>query len=309
MFRDGRKGFPVGERPEEKILKEARERGKQSVFSPIDESVERNNCMTTIVVDRDGKATERVRLSVNDPAHREELILRHYIRHYANAFCSLPVGVNICGRDNPWDFDVELNGEDRFFVEITAIGDSKFQFEREKREERLANESMKPEIRLRDLRKVRKMFSLDEIDDVIKAYSNEPADLMVANPLYGDPSKRLITGQIMRPDAPLTDKIMAAVNAKAAKKHDGKENTVLILDYRTNFPTSDGLLEAMERLPEYFAASPFPEIWLYHGFFSDDDGSNAEFSLAPLKVSEAQALRFDELGVQRGVDEHGRIVW
>lgn len=291
------------------ILKEARERGKQNIFSPIDESVERKNCKRTIVIGRDGKATERVRLSVSDPAHREELIFRHYIRHHANAFGSLPVDVNIWGRDNPWDFDVELNDEYRFFVEITALGDSEFQFRREKHEERLAHESMKPEIRLGDLRKVHKMFSLDGIDDLIKGYAKEPAGMKVANPLYGDPSKRLITGQIRRPDARLADKIMAAIDAKATKKHDSKEKTVLILDYRTNFPTKEGLLEAMAELPDYFAASPFPEIWLYHGYFSDDDGNYAEFSFAPLKLPETQARRFAELAVERGVDKHGRIVW
>ena len=291
------------------ILKEARERGKQNLFSPINESVERKNCKRTIVIGRDGTATERVRLSVSNPTHREEIILRHYIRHHANAFGSLPAGVNIWGRDNPWDFDVELNDEYRFFVEITALGDSEFQFEREAHEERLANESMEPEIRLGDLRKVHKMFSLDGVDDLIKGYAKEPGALKVANPLYGDPSKRLITGQIRCPDARLADKIVTAIDAKTAKKHDGKEKTVLILDYRTNFPTKDGLLEAMAELPEYFAASPFPEIWLYHGYFSDDDGNNAEFSFAPLKLSEAQALRFGELALERGVDKHGRIVW
>jgi hypothetical protein len=291
------------------ILKEACERGKQNIFSPIDESVDRKNCKRMIVIDRDGKATELVRLSVSDPAHREELILRHYIRHHANAFGSLPIGVNVFGRDNPWDFDVEFNDEYRFFVEITALGDSEFQFEREKREERLANESMKPEIRLRDLRKVHKMFSVDGVDDLIKAYAKEPASLKVANPLYGDPTKRLIAGQIRRPDLRLADKIVTAIDAKAAKKHDGKEKTVLILDYRTNFPTKEGLLEAMAELSDYFVASPFPEIWIYHGYFSDDDGNNAEFSFAPLKLPEAQALRFGELAVERGVDEHGRIVW
>ena len=291
------------------ILREARERGKQNIFSPIDESVERKNCKRTIIIGRDGKATERVQLSVSDPAHREELILRHYIRHHANAFGSLPVGVTIWGRDNPWDFDVELNYEYRFFVEITALGDSEFQFIREKREERLTNESMKPKIRLGDLRKVHKMFSLDGVDDLVNGYAKEPAGLKVANPLYGAPSKRLITGQIRRPDARLADKILIAIDAKAAKKHDGKEKTVLILDYRTNFPTKEGLLDAMAELPDYFAASPFPEIWLYHGYFSDDDGNNAEFSFAPLKLPEAKALRFGELAVERGVDEHGRIVW
>lgn len=291
------------------ILKKARERGKKNIFSPIDESVERKNCKKTIVIDRDGKATERVRLSISDPKRREELILRHYIRHRANAFHSLPIGVNIWGRDNPWDFDVELSDETRFFVEITALGDSEFQFEREKREERLANESMKSEIRLGDLRKVHKMFLLDGVDDLIKGFAKEPAGLRVANPLYGEPSKRLITGLIVRPDGRLADKIVIAIDAKIAKKHDGKEKTVLILDYRTNFPTKEGLLEAMAELPDYFAACPFPEIWLYHGYFSDDEGNNAEFSFAPLKLPEAQALRLGELAVERGVDEHGRIVW
>jgi len=168
---------------------------------------------------------------------------------------------------------------------------------------------MKPEIRLGDLRKVHKMSSLDGIDDLIKGYAKEPAGMKIANPLYGDPSKRLITGQIKRPDARLADKIVAAIDAKAAKKHDNKEKTVLILDYQTKVPTREGLLEAMAELPNYFAASPFPEIWLYHGYFSDDGGNYAEFSFAPLKLHEIKARRFEELAVERGVDKHGRIVW
>lgn len=74
------------------ILKEARNRAKLNPFFPIDETVQRHNCKTRLLIDRDGSVTEHVALQVADPAHREQLILQHYLRDYAFNFAGPPLG-------------------------------------------------------------------------------------------------------------------------------------------------------------------------------------------------------------------------
>jgi hypothetical protein len=53
---------------------------------------------------------------------------------------------------------------------------------------------------------------------------------------------------------------------------------------------------------------PFPEIWVYTGYCSNDDGTNAEFSLLALKTTQLAQERMLRVAAERGVDEHGRIV-
>lgn len=291
------------------ILKEARDRAKLNPFFPIDETVQRHNCKTRLLIDKDGSVTEHVALQVADPAHREQLILQHYLRDYAFNFAGLPLGVNIWSRDDPWDFDVGLSDGSRFFVDITAIADSRFQFERGKREERLIRDSHKRELSLRDVKKLADMFPSDELDAYIKSHAKTPNGTSVANPFFGDVSTRIIQGVYQRPQERLADQIVEAIDRKVAKNHAGKENTVLILDYRSNFPSPEGLAVARDELAKYFERSPFLEILLYVGYFSDDAGNNAEFSIAPLKLGPARQAKLAQLIETKGLAQLGRLVW
>ena len=69
------------------------------------------------------------------------------------------------------------------------------------------------------------------------------------------------------------------------------------------------VFEAADEVAESCADTPFPQIWVYVGFFSSDDGRNAEFSLTPLRASPEQWQRLLKLAGERGIDEHGRVVW
>lgn len=241
---------------------------KRDAFSPIeDDSVERRNVRTQFIIERDGSLRERVSLQVPSPAHREQLICLHYLRHYARCFLDEPLGVDVLGRDAPWDFDLALSTGDRFFVEITAIADSRLQFERDKREERMLLMSRRPTIRVRDLRKLARMFATTAGDAALALHAATPANLEVDNPFHHD-GQNLTLGSVVRPTRSLADQIVEAVDRKAAKKHDGNDRTVLLLDYRGNFPDREELKAAAADLEAYFCECPFPEVWFYVGYFS-----------------------------------------
>jgi hypothetical protein len=277
------------------------------VFSPVTKDVKRPNSKTLLIVHRDGSFSERVSLLVADPAHREQLILLHYLRNYARCFLDEDTTVTIHSRDAPWDFDVELGTGERFFLEITAIADSEYEFEKKKREERLKAHSGNPTIRLRDLRKLADLFP-GTGEDALQAHSAEPADTVVDNPLFGDRTI-LILGAVDPPSEPLAKQISEAIVRKSGKRHKGKESTVLILDYRGNFYDAADVYEAAEQVAKKCADTPFPEIWVYVGYFSSDDGRYAEFSLTPLRAPSEKWDRLLKLAAERGIDEHGRVVW
>ena len=100
-----------------------------------------------------------------------------------------------------------------------------------------------------------------------------------------------------------------AVEKKACKRHSGKEKTTLIIDNRSYLFEMDDYYLAAEELSAYCATQPFPEIWFYTGYFSDDDGNNAEFSFAPLKVTPQQSKVLKNIAESGNVDESGKYVW
>lgn len=282
----------------------------RGIFSPVeDDSVERLNCRTLMIVGRDGTVRERVSLQTASAAHREQLICLHYLRQLGHCFFEEEqTGVTIHGRDTPWDFDLELSNGDRFFLEITAIADSRFQFERDKREERLRLASGSRRIRLRDLRKLASMFPSELVDRLLTRHAATPADLEVENPFFTE-GPNLTAGHVLPPERRLEEEIVAAVSGKAAKRHAGKERTVLILDYRGNFADAAAFSHARQELVPYFEACPFAEVWFYVGYFSGDDGNNAEFTFAPLKLPGNRMAKIRTFASQRGLDEFKRVVW
>jgi hypothetical protein len=277
-------------------------------FSPIENAeVERRNCTTRIIVARDGSTRERVALQTISPEHREQLILLHYLRQHGLCFAEDAIGVNILTRDAPWDFEIELSTGEHFFVEITAIADGQFQFEREKREERLRHAASRSTIRVRDLRKLSKMFNIPTLISAEAVHRHTPADLEIDNPLYQE-GVNLLVGMIQPATEPLDAQIVKAVDRKIAKRHGNKDRTVLILDFRGNHLEPDDLHTAVNKIGPFLDQSPFVEIWFYVGYFSDDQGNNAEFAMTPLKLGRGKAEKIAELTQQRGLDRFGRLI-
>jgi hypothetical protein len=251
----------------------------------------RSNFRRQFYVEPDGSVSERVYLYVVDNRHREEVICTHFLQFFVRHFIQEETGVNFLSCDKPWDFQIELSTGLVFNLEIVSIGDNRLQREHFTREASLDRLTDEPKIRLRQLRKIRNWFGDEALEGVIAQYDRDGRmpDQLVENPYYdGNPTsgpKRIFFGRAAAADGPIGELIESAIAKKEAKRHSGKENTVLILDNRTSVLYVDEVTTAMESIHERLARSPFREIWFYHGYCSDWDGNNGAYTLIPFKLS------------------------
>ncbi|CAM2807868.1 hypothetical protein [Vibrio mytili] len=100
--------------------------------------------------------------------------------------------------------------------------------------------------------------------------------------------------------------LLDSISKKAVKRHEGKDQTVIIIDNRTMSLEMDDFYSALPSISEYCESLDFPEIWLYTGHCSDDDGNNADFSFIPIKVRQYQAKVLSLMAEQ---SECGKFVW
>lgn len=279
---------------------------RRAQFFPVTSLPGKHNYKILQRIERDGSVTARVFLNVADPAKRELLICIHYLRHLSRHFLRQDVGVAIISRDKPWDFRLRLSTGSVFNLEITSIADSKQHFELNKREERLTTLSSQAAIPLFELERLDHLFPSPEIAEKVRecrAAGRSDNDL-VSNPFF-EQKERILLGVLFQPDVSLTEQIKSVIQKKSDKKHQGKEQTVLIVDNRTSAFDVPDYRTAAEELQPFLASTPFPEIWFYTGYCSDDDGNNAEFSFAPLKLPAEKHAVLEQLG-RSAVD--GRVV-
>lgn len=278
---------------------------RKSSFFPLQKLKDKTNYKLYGVIEEDGSILERVFLNVFDTEHREFLIFSHFISRRVKFFYKTEIGINILSRDKPWDFEIELSTNEFINIEITSIADNHWQFEMLKSEERIAKQSNNELIPLRELIKLNKLFPDKQTEDIVNGYLKEnlSKDSVIKNPFF---EKTVMTiGRTEKPSKKLSEIIDEAITKKEQKNHQNKEITVLIIDNRTfTFEIKDFQL-ALEELFERIQESPFMEIWLYTGYYSSNDGSDAEYSLMPLKITEQQSLILEELIAKNGVDDKG----
>ena len=278
----------------------------RSDFYPVGSLRDKQNYKRFLRIERDGSVRETVHLDVANISHREKLICMHYLRHLVHHFLQEDVGVNLLGRDCPWDFKIQLSTGQVFFLEVTSIADSAKHFEINKREERFTRWAREELIPLHELRKLASLFSDENLSRITSEHAREGRDdsELVTNPLKED-RQRVFLSSMLQPDESLAQQIRSAIERKARKAHAGKDATVLLIDNRSSAFDLRDYRSASEELEPILAKVPFPEVWFYTGYCSDDDGNNAEFSFSPLKVtpSQAEVLRALE------VDSKGMHVW
>lgn len=279
---------------------------RRADFYPKSPLAGKRNFKRVLRIERDGSVTGRVFLDVPDPSHREYLICIHYLRHLARNLLASDVGVNIKSRNNPWDFELELSTGDDFNVEITSIADNEHHFEVNKREERLTSITTLQSIKLRDLRKLQWLFPDESIGRLLIEHEEAglSPDESVPNP-YSHQRDRILVGRLREPTNKLEKLLERAVDKKVAKRHSGKGKTALIIDNRTSAFDIPDYRSAAEKLRSYLETVPFPEIWFYTGFCSDDDGSNAEFSFAPLKLCDERLEQWEQFLSGQNVSSDG----
>lgn len=282
----------------------------RSKYFPTCEMDGRHNYKRVFRIEKDASVTERIFLDVPDPTRRELLICLHYLKHITRFFLGERVGVNILSRDNPWDFKLQLSTGRIFNLEITSVADGPQHFELNKREERLAKWGMVPSIPLHQLEKLNSLFPNKEIEkDILKHKANGvTANELVDNPLQSN-QMRIMLSNLFEPVDTLENQLKLAVSKKLKKNHSEKHLTVLIVDNRTSAFDVQDYFAATEVLESFIEATPFPEVWFYTGYCSDNDGNNAEFSFSPLKTTPDQRIVLEKLTESGEIDENGRFIW
>lgn len=161
-------------------------------------------------------------------------------------------------------------------------------------------------IPLHELRKLADLFPTEDLLRSARTYSQEPraGSELVPNPL-GDMRHHIFMSSMARVEQSLAHQIQSAVESKLSKKHEGKSATILVIDNRTSVYGLADYRHAVDELVSFLAEIPFPEVWFYTGYYSDDDGSRAEFSFAPLKVTPEQAAVLSSMDV----DSKGVHLW
>jgi len=263
---------------------------RQRKWFPVASLDDKQNFKRMCRIQPDGSIVESVYLNVPDIRYREYLIFIHYIQHLVRNFIRDDVGMNVLGRDNPWDFYVELSIQGRFNVEITSIADNRQQYQNNSREERLAKSTSQEMLPLKELDKLATFFPNDKAQRLVLEHKAEGVgkEELVPNPYFADGPYIFVSAEC-ETKADLGEILIEAIEKKAGKQHSGKEITVLIIDNRTGQYDLPDYLAALHRIQDRLSEWPFPEIWFYTGYYSDHDGANAEYSFASIKVTKDQA--------------------
>ncbi|MEZ8042427.1 hypothetical protein ACED25_23045 [Vibrio sp. 1F263] len=279
----------------------------RSSFYPECDLKDKNNYKRMFFIKRDGSTVEKVILDVIDPFHRETLIFTHYMRHLVRHFIKSDVGFNVISRDQPWDFRVETNEKSTFNIEITSIAESYKVFNNHSSEERFTKWKLEKRIPLHELIKLDKLFPNKGIHDVVKDFTRLDIDEndLVVNPLYSE-ERSLFISKLPTEVKTAQEVLIQSISKKAAKKHVGKEQTVIVIDNRSMTLEMDDFYAALPSVSAYCETLEFPEVWLYTGHCSDDDGNNADFSFIPIKVRRYQEEILDLMAKKNG---SGKLVW
>jgi hypothetical protein len=283
---------------------------RKSSFYPVGSLEGKSNFKKYLTIQNDGSITENVLLNVNKPSEREKIICLHYMRHMTRNFYKKDIGVNILSRDCPWDFKLQFNTGEIVNVEITSVANMREHFILNKNEERFLQWKSKELIPLYELKKLNRLFPDPNINQTINSLerSGIRSDSKVENPLYKD-NKMIFISKMPKSEISFAQIVQQAIDKKFQKSHLEKENTILIIDNRTcAFETSD-YNELSKKISEYCSRLPFPEIWFYTGYYSDNNGSNAEFSFSPLKVTAKQSKMLEHLVNSYKTDGSGTYFW
>ena len=243
--------------------------------SPVDGQ---DNHKTTFIVFPNGSARPVVRLLADGARQREGIIIQHYLRFFAKYVENAEIGVDFVGRDEPWDATIQINKRQQFNLEITALAEDANSYAVNAKDQEYKGLAKKDVVSSAELKKVEKWFGKEAAPDKTEVTS------AFGNPLT--PTEERIVISVARPPIETwSDIIINLITKKSQKSHPRKESTAIIIDNQAILLTKAELLELREEITTRLQDQVFPEIFFYTGFFGDLDGTNASFSIIPLKIS------------------------
>lgn len=256
---------------------------KKLFLNPTRELVDKNNFREDHRIDDTGEIIEQIRLQCDSKNKREEIILHHFLSHLSNNKDYL---FEIEDRDNPWDFFIIKDKKDAFFVEITSFSENTSSFIKKKQEEKYHKLKKQDKIRLGDLRKIAKEFQFGQkIESFLKENNQLGNNVIVKNPLSKKMVIILSATNVNDEKLSFLELIQVAIQSKfnkSDKTHPQKESVFLVLDNRTIKYDKEDYEYAVHELAKHSKEWPFLGVFIYTGFYSDDDGKNSEFYLTKI---------------------------
>jgi hypothetical protein len=261
-------------------------------FSPRNDTADKHNLSRHVFIERDGQVNEVIRLNVLDDRHREDIVGYHFCLQYAQSYyCSDSDAPQfyVVGRDCPWDLEYVLHDGTNFFLEITRVADKSLltAIQRENEASRLLG---KHELKGFEILKVEKCFPGTFPEEMIRQASSK---LGRSSTFHHEPEMhpmKLYLRPTMWPQLlDVKQEMRISIEKKLNKSHEGKEKTILVLDNLTTHSSATAFYEAVDALSDFIASTPFLSIWLYTGYYSDNDGKNCEFAFLPIKLSAADS--------------------
>jgi hypothetical protein len=255
-------------------------------FAPRQSLDGKYNVGRHVFFEPDGSYREVVRLNVLDDRHREEIVAYHFCMQYAEVCHGTDNDrpeFYVVGRDDPWDFRYVMHDGSRFNIEVCRVASVSF-LRLLKAENDCSLLLMKENLYGHEIKKIEKHFPGTFPASLVEAAS-KPAAKRVQFPSGGlySPSRAFMRPSF-DPRLDVKAAVREAIQKKLIKNNSEKDETHLILDNLTTHATAAEFFEAYSDNSEILDAMPFLSIWLYTGYYSDDDGDNCEFALTPIKV-------------------------
>jgi len=257
-------------------------------FEPREDLQDKHNYTRHVFIEFDGSIHEVVRLNVLDDRAREDIVGFHFCQQYAQIY----YGDNdeqpqfyVVGRDKPWDLTYVLHDGSTFNLEICRIADRAL-LKAIRAENDCTLLLRKKVLKGFEVNKIEKLFPGTLPKEISAAAQKASGKKQTYEIETEKEDPKVFLRPMMYPRIDLKAALVSAIQKKASKKHCGKEDTILVLDNLTTHASPDDFFDALEVIEKKIDLAPFPSIWLYTGYYSDDDGSNCEFSIIPLKADD-----------------------
>ncbi|WP_210879634.1 hypothetical protein [Roseovarius autotrophicus] len=254
-------------------------------FEPRKDLQDKHNYTRHVFIEPDGSVHEVVRLNVLDDRAREDIIGFHFCQQYAQIYYAdsdEQPQFYVVRRDDPWDMHYVLHDGNTFNLEICRIADRAL-LKAIKAENDCMILLRKSVLRGFEVNKIEKHFPGTIPKDIADAVKMERGKRRHYHIGAEDMGPKMFLRPPMNPRIDLKEALVSAIQKKTSKKHRAKDETVLVLDNLTTHASPDDFFDALEAVKVEIDMTPFPSIWLYTGYYSDDDGRNCEFSIIPLK--------------------------
>lgn len=265
-------------------------------FAPKNELEGKENASRHCFIDRTGEVHEVVRLNILHDRDREEVIAYHFSRQYAEIHyreSTAQPQFYMIGRDCPWDFEYVMHDGNSFYLEICRVAQTDLL-----KAMKIENDCLllcnKERLTGYELLKLKKHFPDSVPDEVISKIVSKVDKLRLYSNKIADFQSSVFLRPPLDPFLDLKAAIETAVSKKSKKRHNGKDQTILLLDNITTHSSPSDFAEAFGELESLIIDTPFKEIWLYTGYYSDLECTDFEYSLMPVKLDpKSHAIMFD----------------